>query len=120
MTIMIIDDDDDGRAIIQAILSAEGIDSVVASSGERALQMIEEITPDLFISDIRMPGIDGYELCKRIRSIERFRETPFLFHSAHYLSSVDKERARIVGVTDFMTKPANFAEMVALVKNLLS
>ncbi len=90
----------------------------VALDGESALRNAEKNPPDLILLDIVMPGIDGYEVCRRLRASERTREIPIMFLSS--LEDVqDKARGFEMGANDYLTKPFEILEVKARVKSLL-
>src|SRR3954466_6141817 len=90
----------------------------VALDGEAALRSIEKSAPDLVLLDIVMPGLDGYEVCRRLRSQESTRELPVMFLSS--LEDVkDKTRGFEVGGNDYLTKPFEVLEVKARVRSLL-
>jgi CheY-like chemotaxis protein len=90
----------------------------VALSGESALQSIERSPPDLVLLDILMPGIDGYEVCRRLRASPQTRELPVMF-----LSSLEEVQNKAlgfeVGANDYLTKPFEILEVKARVRSLL-
>jgi phosphoserine phosphatase RsbU/P len=90
----------------------------IAMNGENALANIEKNIPDLVLLDIVMPGIDGYEVCRRLRAAERTREIPIMFLSS--LEDVkDKARGFELGANDYLTKPFEILEVQARVRSLL-
>jgi sigma-B regulation protein RsbU (phosphoserine phosphatase) len=90
----------------------------VALSGEGALQSIERNPPDLVLLDILMPGIDGYEVCRRLRASPKTREIPVMFLSS--LEEVEKKTLGFeVGANDYVTKPFELLEVKARVRSLL-
>jgi phosphoserine phosphatase RsbU/P len=90
----------------------------IALDGENALRNIEKNLPDLVLLDIVMPGIDGYEVCRRLRASEQTREIPIMFLSA--LEDVkDKARGFELGANDYLTKPFEILEVQARVRSLL-
>jgi len=90
----------------------------IAIDGENALRNVEKNPPDLVLLDIMMPGIDGYEVCRRLRASERTREIPIMFLSA--LEDVkDKARGFEMGANDYLTKPFEILEVKARVRSLL-
>ncbi len=90
----------------------------IALSGEAALRAAERIPPDLVLLDIMMPGIDGYEVCRRLRAAEQTREVPIMFLSA--LEDVqNKARGFEMGANDYLTKPFEILEVKARVRSLL-
>jgi phosphoserine phosphatase RsbU/P len=90
----------------------------IALDGENALRNVEKNLPDLVLLDIVMPGIDGYEVCRRLRASEETREIPIMFLSA--LEDVkDKARGFELGANDYLTKPFEILEVQARVRSLL-
>jgi sigma-B regulation protein RsbU (phosphoserine phosphatase) len=90
----------------------------VAIDGERALRAVEKSPPDLVLLDIMMPGIDGYEVCRRLRAAEATRDLPIMFLSA--LEDVaNKSRGFELGANDYLSKPFEILEVKARVRSLL-
>lgn len=115
--VLIVDDVKANVDILVAALRGEYKLSV-ALDGESALRNVEKNPPDLVLLDIVMPGIDGYEVCRRIRASETTREIPVMFLSA--LEDVrDKARGFELGANDYLTKPFEILEVKARVRSLL-
>ncbi len=115
--ILIVDDVKANVDVLVAALRGEYRLSV-ALDGENALRNVERNPPDLVLLDIVMPGIDGYEVCRRIRASEATREIPVMFLSS--LEDVrDKTRGFEVGANDYLTKPFEVLEVKARVRSLL-
>ncbi len=117
--ILIVDDTPDIITQLQQILISEGYDAFVANSGEKALQRLELNNPDLILLDIIMPGIDGYETCRRIKSDPRICHIPIVFMSA-LLEAFDKVKAFGTGAVDYITKPLNTEELLVRIKTHIS
>jgi len=114
--ILIVDDVAVLRTLIQTCLMKAGYTNLhTAESGDQALEMLEELRPDLLILDIVMPGIDGFEVCRRIRNSEKFANLPILIQTG---MEATQERAEVfeVGANDLISKPINVYELVARVK----
>ena len=113
--ILIVDDEPSITEFVSYAMQKEGYQTEVASNGEEALEKIEQEHFDLFILDIMLPGIDGYELCRRIRSK---MTTPILF-----LSAKDSELNKVVGLElgadDYLAKPFGVRELLARTRALL-
>ena len=111
---------DDVRANIDLLVSALKNDYKlsVALDGEAALRAIEREAPDLVLLDIMMPGIDGYEVCRRIRARENGNEIPVMFLSS-LEDAQDKVQGFEAGGNDYVTKPFEMVEVKARVKSLL-
>lgn len=117
-TILVVDDEPAITASLAYCLQQEGYAVIMASNGEEAARKVISEVPDLIISDIMMPGIDGYEFCRRIREYYKTREIPFLFLSAQ--STVEsKLKGMKLGGDDYITKPFDLSELVIKVKRIL-
>jgi two-component system, OmpR family, alkaline phosphatase synthesis response regulator PhoP len=115
MKIFIIDDEEDIRDIIQINLRAEGYAVSCFSSAEEALKALESSVPDLFILDIMMPGIDGFEFCRRVRASAAWKDIPIVFLSAKS-DEIDRVLGLELGGDDYMTKPFSVKELKSRVK----
>lgn len=116
-TVLIVDDDLTARETLVAMLEGEHYDLQEAKDGNQALQMLEQIQPDLILLDVMMPGMDGYEVCRRIRSTPQLAEVPIIL-----LTALD-DRASLVrgiesGADDFLSKPADRRELTARVRTI--
>ena len=113
--ILIVDDEPSITEFVSYAMQKEGYLTEIASDGEEALRKIEQQHFDLFILDIMLPGIDGYELCRRIRTK---MSTPILFFSAR-----DTELNKVVGLElgadDYLAKPFGVRELLARTRALL-
>jgi sigma-B regulation protein RsbU (phosphoserine phosphatase) len=111
---------DDAEANVDVLVNAlrDEYKLSVAIDGEGALRSVEKSPPDLVLLDIVMPGIDGYEVCRRLRATEATRELPIMFLSS--LEDVkDKTRGFEIGANDYVTKPFEILEVKARVRSLL-
>lgn len=102
--IMIVDDESGIRTLIGIMLQRAGFNVVKAGDAEHALSLLEDETPHLFILDIMMPGVDGIELCRILRSRPDTAKTPIVMLSARYEPEIVAE-ARGAGADDFVHKP---------------
>jgi two-component system sensor histidine kinase/response regulator len=112
-TIMIIDDEPENLNVLGDMLRGEGWGVQAFPDGAMALAAAAESVPDLVLLDIRMPGMNGYEVCRRLKADDRLREIPIIFLSA-LSDTADKVRAFEVGGEDYVTKP--FAEVEVLAR----
>jgi PAS domain S-box-containing protein len=117
--VLVVDDMQDNLQLLKRILAKRGYKVHVANSGKIALQFIEKFVPDIVLLDVKMPDMDGYEVCRQIMADERFRDTPVIFISAMD-ASWNKEHAFAVGGVDYVVKPIDQSEVVARVKTHLS
>jgi serine phosphatase RsbU (regulator of sigma subunit) len=116
--ILIVDDDISGRDILQARLSTQHYDFISATDGETALAMIEDQEPDLILLDVRMPKIDGIEVCKRVKSNPHLPFIPIIMITA-MADSRDIVAGLDAGADEYLTKPYNHSALVARVKSML-
>ncbi|MEB3830337.1 sensor histidine kinase [Phormidium sp. CCY1219] len=115
--ILVVDDSPDNVLLVKTILEEEGYDIAQADSGYAALAQIEELPPDLVLLDIMMPGMDGYEVTRRIRNNDRLPFIPILLITAHDQPSVVE--GLDLGADDFIRKPVELDELLARVRSLL-
>lgn len=113
--ILVADDDEDIRDVIEILLNSEGYQVYKAKDGQEALEMMKENTFRLVILDIMMPGLNGYQACVEIR---KYSMAPILFLSAKSQDS-DKTLCFSSGGDDYMSKPFSYNELVSRVKALL-
>jgi adenylate cyclase len=116
VTVLAVDDQPPNLRLLEAVLSPRGYRVIMASSGEEALELLPSSGADLVLLDIVMPGIDGYEVCRRIR---RAPETAFL-PVVMITASGNQEKARAIeaGADDFVSKPFDQSELLARVASL--
>jgi DNA-binding response OmpR family regulator len=112
--ILVVDDDPRLLHIVEMYLSIEGYDVVTAENGEDGLKEVEAARPDLVILDIMMPGMDGIEACRRIRTNAETHSVPVVMFSA-LSSDDDVERARLAGANHLITKPFNLVGLGSVV-----
>ncbi|MBD1844597.1 hybrid sensor histidine kinase/response regulator [Cyanobacteria bacterium FACHB-63] len=115
--ILVVDDTPDNCLLIQAILQDEGYQVELADSGKEALRLIEQSPPDLVLLDVMMPGMDGYEVTRRIRANPSLPFMPILLTTAYDQPSV--AQGLDTGADDFIRKPVHFDELLARVRALL-
>lgn len=112
--IFVVDDDANARRLVRLILERRGYTIVEAESGFKALAMLEQGMPDLFILDLMMPGMDGFELCRAIRERPAAAFVPIMIYSANPAWRLDRPWHE-TGANDFLmktTQPAVLAERV--------
>lgn len=117
-SVLVVDDDPDICDLVAVNLQLEGFDVTVASSGADALDIVVEERPDVVILDVMMPEIDGFEVCRRIRSDARLGSTPVIMLTAMG-QPVDRAKGFAAGADDYFSKPFNASELVARVTSLL-
>jgi DNA-binding NarL/FixJ family response regulator len=116
--LLVVDDDPSLLLAVSETLRAEGYDVQTARRGAEAMVRVAEALPDLIISDIRMPGMDGYALVRNLRASPRSRLVPIIFLTAKD-ETVDRITGFRTGVDAYVTKPFEPEELVAIVKSIL-
>ena len=114
--ILVVDDDPRLLHIVQMYLAIEDFEVVTALNGEDGLREVESHSPDLVILDVMMPGMDGIEVCRRIRTNPDTAGIPVLLFSA-LSGDDDVERARQAGANHLITKPFNLVGLGSVVKS---
>ncbi len=116
--ILVVDDHPSSRMTAVALLSVEGYEVLEAESGPIALKRVVEGNPDLILLDVMMPGMDGFEVCRRLKEDEQTRLIPVVF-----ITALNDKRSRIMGIEaggdDFLSKPFDRLELAARVKSLV-
>jgi CheY-like chemotaxis protein len=116
--LLLVDGDPKSLRVMEVSLKKAGFSVTTAVNGRDALEKCEISGPDLLLSDTKMPEMDGFELCRRLKQDERFKGTPFIFLTGQ--KSVEyKVKGLELGVEDYLTKPIYIKEIVTRVKILL-
>ncbi|BAZ09253.1 two-component hybrid sensor and regulator [Calothrix sp. NIES-4071] len=116
--IFIVDDNPTNIKVLYDLLRASGFRVLVAKSGETAIERLESVTPDLILLDIMMPGIDGYETCRRLKANPNTMNIPIIFMTA-LSDAVSKVKGLKEGAVDYITKPLEHQEVLARINTHL-
>jgi len=118
-TVLIVDDNPVNLRVMIQHLAAENYETRIAQSGEEALEQLELALPDIILLDIMMPGINGFETCKRIKTIPSAQDIPIIFMTA--LSETEnKVKGLKLGAVDYITKPFQHEEVLARINTHLT
>ena len=117
-TILIVDDESIARDVIEGHLASEGYNIIHARDGFQALRRFDRHRPDLVILDIMMPHMDGFEVCRQIKSDKRWRNTPIILITAFW-DQEQMDRGIAAGAESFLPKPLNGDELRGQVRLLL-
>ncbi len=117
--LLVVDDEPNLLRAVAACLRGEGFEVVTARSGAEALVRVAEAVPDLIVSDIRMPGMDGYQLARQLRASSRTSLTPVVFLTAKD-ETADRIEGFRTGVDAYLTKPFEPDELVAVIRAILA
>jgi len=114
-SVLIIDDQPENLAVISEYLSDSGLTILISQTGESGVERAAYSKPDLILLDILMPGIDGFETCRRLKSNDFTKEIPVIFMTA-LTDLVDKVKGFEVGGVDYVIKPVQQEELLNRVK----
>ncbi len=117
--VLIVDDNILNLEVLEAHISTDGYEALTAEDGHEALQLVESENPDIILLDIMMPGMDGYEVCRRIKQNPLTQVIPIIMVTALEDDAGNRIKAIEVGADDFIQKPVNKVELLARVRSLL-
>ena len=118
-SVLIVDDREQELYLLQKVLEGHGYTVLSASNGEEALQAARKNPPDIIVSDIMMPVMDGFRLCREWMEDERLQSIPFVFYSATYTEAKDEKLALSLGAVRFIVKPAEPDEFMKIIQGLV-
>ncbi len=113
-TVLVVDDQPENLDVVIAHLDKSDLTILVAQNGEETLNLMDQLVPDLILLDVRMPGIDGFETCRRLKQHDAAREIPVIFMTA-LAETKDKIKGFEAGGVDYITKPLQHEEVLARV-----
>ena len=119
MNILLVEEDTDSRALLQQELAASGHVVDTASNGADALAVAIQLLPELIISDILMPEMDGFAFCGEVRRDSILHDVPFIFYTATYIDPKDAKLARKLGADRFVVKPQETPELLRIIGEVL-
>ncbi len=119
MKFLVVDDNENTRVLQKTVLESDGHIVDTASNGKEALEAAGRSVPDMIISDILMPEMDGFELCRAIRVDERFKYLPLLLMTTTYTEPGDEKLALDIGASRFVIRPMDPSEFLSIVYEVL-
>lgn len=117
-TVLVVDDDEIMRSAIKRILDGEGYNVILAEDGLELSKVLETTRLDMVLLDVNLPWVDGYELCKLIKSHPNFSEVPLIMVSARKAKE-DVEKGFEAGANDYVTKPFDIDYMLGVINKML-
>src|SRR5574342_894800 len=117
-TVLLVDDEADMLTLLDSNLRAEGFATLLADSGERALELLGTVVPDAVVLDLVLPDVPGVEVCQQIRGDPRTRSVPIVICTARG-DEADRVRAFELGADDYVTKPSSMRELVLRLRAVL-
>lgn len=116
---LVIEDDQAARRLYVAALQGGGLAVAEAHNGLQAVEKAQQLLPDVIVTDLGLPGIDGYELCRRLQHDARTQAIPILAITGRYISAADVTRARRDGCEGVLIKPFAGDDLVDEVRRVL-
>ncbi|MFA6240870.1 MAG: response regulator [Candidatus Hydrogenedentales bacterium] len=117
--VLVVDDNGQNRYLLQTLLSGNGYEVFLAADGVEALAMAQNNPPDIIITDILMPGMDGYALCRQWMLDEKLKEIPLVFYTATYTDPKDEQFALSMGAARFIRKPAEHRKFLDAIAEVI-
>jgi len=116
--ILLVEDQEDGRRIVRDLLAASDYALIEAKTGEEGLALAEQERPDLILMDIQLPGLDGYEVTRRIKANPALSHIPIVAVTSYALSG-DEQKAYAAGCNDYVAKPFSPRALMAKIREYL-
>jgi len=116
--IMVVDDEPDILAMVEMILNRKGYEAILAEGGAEALELLKKTKPDLILLDLMMPGMDGTEFLRKLRSDENLKDIPVIVVSVR--STIEKESREAMELADdYITKPIDLPTLYTAIEEML-
>lgn len=122
LSMFIIEDDSKFRETFIDVMSLRGIEARGAGTGAEGLRALQGLQPSVIVLDVQLPDVHGFDLCKRIKRIASFRDTPVIFLSAssQYMDARDRVEGLLAGASLFLPKPITMDKLWAHMEHLLA
>lgn len=118
MKILIVDDNPENLYMLESLLKGSGYEVAMAADGIEAIEKLKRAPFDMIISDILMPRMDGYDLCRACKQDEALSKTPFLLYTAVYTNVEDEEFAKSLGAARYIVKPIDPVDLLRIIKDV--
>ncbi len=119
MKILVVDDTKNDRTVLKDLLASRNYEVAEACNGIEALQAVVTSKPDIIISDIMMPGMDGFTLLRELKKSASSMDIPIVFYTAHYVNEKDGELALKLGASRFIIKPADLRGLLKEIESVI-
>jgi two-component system cell cycle sensor histidine kinase/response regulator CckA len=116
---LVVEDDENSRLMLTALIEELGFTVVSACNGREALTMAKDSPPDMIISDIMMPEMDGFALCREVKRNPKLSHIPVIFCTATFTSDEDKKLAQSLGVSRYITKPLETESFIETITKII-
>ncbi|MCF8120038.1 MAG: response regulator, partial [Deltaproteobacteria bacterium] len=117
--ILIVEDNPESRYMLEQLLASRGHQVLAAENGREALEMVRENPPEVIISDIMMPVMNGFKLCCEVKKDPALRQIPFIFYTATFVDESDQNLAMSPGASRFVIKPAEGETFLRILDEVL-
>ena len=118
--VLLLDDTEDAIVLQKVILESSGYEVVSAINGIEGLEKLKNFHPDIIISDVLMPKMDGFEFCRKVKADANFKDIPFVFYSAQYTDKNDQKLADELGAQRFIVKPIDIGKFLTIINEVLN
>jgi hypothetical protein len=119
MRILIVDDNKENLYLLESMLKGIGYEVVLAGNGAEALEKLRTKSVDMIISDVLMPVMDGFKLCKEVKGIDELKNIPFIFYTATYKDERDEKFALKLGADKYILKPAEPEKLIKIIQGVI-
>ncbi len=119
MRILVVDDNKKSLYILERLLKAGGYEVVFAGNGAEALEILRTESIDIIVSDVLMPVMDGFRLCKEVKGKDELKNIPFIFYTATYEDEKDEKFALKLGADKYIMKPMDAEELIKIIQGVI-
>ncbi|MDD3407898.1 MAG: response regulator, partial [Methanomicrobium sp.] len=119
MRILVADDLKENRYMLESALKSQGYEVITAANGLKALEIFHETKIDLIISDVLMPKMDGFQLCREVKNDEKLTKIPFIFYTASYTTPEDQKFGLDIGAEKYIIKPIDPYDFLKIISDVL-